>query len=168
MVAAMPQVAPRVGAAVAGVPRAVASPRVATSRGRHRAKDLRAKGDQMLREVAGDPVGLRAVADLYRRAAAAAVDDPDIHIRHAIALVAVGRHKDADRAIEKATAIDGRLADRPAGESAAVVVRGHVILREIAAVADGPLPGELADVAALWTGTGRGPMVRLAAAGNSR
>ena len=85
-------------------------------------------------------------------------------IRHAIALTAVGRDKDALAAVARATAIDGRLADRAAGEPAAVVARGRGILRTIAAVGDGPLPGHLADVAASWAGERGGPIVRLAAA----
>lgn len=174
---------PFVGAAVAAAPQptssrqgvvnppvvrgAAVSPRPSASLGRRRAKELVAEGDQLLREAAADPVRLRAAADAYRRAAAAAADDPDIHVRHAIALVALGRDQEADRAVRKAAAIDGRLEDRPgerqAGEPAPLIARGTALLRSIAGGAGGPLPQPLADLEAAWSGEHAGPRVRLAA-----
>ncbi len=167
----MPVVAAAPGADPAGLSggrarqRPLPPPRVAAVRGRQRARVLVAKGDQLLRESGGDATALKAVAETYRRAAAAAADDPEIHIRHAIALAAAGRHKEADAAVSKAMAIDGRLADHPVGEPLAVVARGAAILRAIAQVEVGPLPGHLADVAAIWAGERGGAVVRLAAAG---
>lgn len=168
--------APRAGAPRPPVALAQASPsarlRAAHPASRRRAADLVATGDRQLCEAAGDVRRLKAAAESYRRAAAAAADDPDIHIRHAIALAAAGRHQDADQAVRKAVAIDGRLADlpgaRPAGSPAPVVARGNAILRSIAAVDDGPLSGHLADVAAAWAGEGDGQLVRLAQAGVAR
>jgi hypothetical protein len=163
VMASSSRVAPHVAATGPVVRRQASPPRIASLRSRRRARDFVAKGDRMLREAAGDPATLAAVAETYRRATAAAGDDPDIQIRHAIALAAVGRHQDARAAVSKATALDGRLADRPAGQPTAVVTRGNAILRAIAAVGDGPLPGHLADVAAAWTGERAGPIARLAA-----
>jgi hypothetical protein len=168
VVAAASRAAPQVAAGGPVVRRSAPLPRIASLRSRHRARDLVAQGDRLLRDSAGDPVVLKAVAETYRRAAAAAADDPDIQIRHAVALAALGREKDADAAVAKATAIDGRLGDRSAGEPPAVVLRGQAILRTIANVGAGPLPGHLADVAAVWAGERGGPIVRLAAAGDPR
>lgn len=149
-----------------------AAPRPVAAAGRRRARELVVTGDRLLREAALDPARGRAAADAYRRAAAAAADDPDIHVRHALALVALGRHADARRAAAQAAAIDGRLAERPAdpasGEPSPLVARGIAILRTIAAVEEGPLPAPLAELAAAWTGQGAGGVVRLAVADRGR
>lgn len=146
---------------------AAVGPRPSAAQGRRRAKELVATGDRLLREAAADPVRLRTAADAYRRAAAAAADDPDIHVRHAIALVALGRDREADLAVQRATKIDGRLVDRPgeraAGQPAPVIARGVALLRSIAGGHGGPLPQPLADLTAAWSGEAAGPRVRLAA-----
>ena len=81
--------------------------------------------------------------------------------------MALGRDQEADRAVRKAAAIDGRLEDRPgerrAGEPAPLIARGTALLRSIAGGAGGPLPQPLADLEAAWSGEHAGPRVRLAA-----
>lgn len=138
---------------------------------RRRAADLVATGDRQLREAAGDARRLKAAAEAYRRAAAAAVDDPDIHIRHAIALVAAGRPADADAAARRAVAIDGRLGaeqgDRGPEGPAPLVARGAAILREIAA-AHPEAAEPMARLAAAWAGQEEGPLARLAAVSADR
>ena len=80
-------------------------------------------------------------------------DDPDIHVRQALALVALGRFEQAEAALDRAVAIDGRLAaappnrvagppdpvfgDRSAGSRSPLADRGRAILDEIAAQAGG-------------------------------
>jgi len=138
---------------------------------RRRAADLVATGDRQLREAGGDVRRLKAAVEAYRRAAAAAADDPDIHIRHAIALVAAGRQADADAAARRAVALDGRLAEAPGGrvpgEPTPLVARGATILREIAAGGPGG-SDPLAPLAAAWAAHGAGPLARLAAVSGTR
>jgi len=119
---------------------------------RRRAATLMATGDRHLATAAGDPQRLRAALDAYRRAATAAADEPDTFIREALVLVALGQDAAADRAIARAVAIDGRLADgpihlvpgapadpvfgdRPLGEPSPLAARGQAILRDLAAAA---------------------------------
>lgn len=136
---------------------------------RLRAARLVATGDRQLRESGGDPAKLRRAADAYRRAAVIAADQPDTYIRQAMALVALGERGQADAALAKATAIDGRLADapvrrggtshdpvfgdRPAGAPSPLATRGQVILQQIAGQA-APVGGDdapaLAALAARW------------------
>lgn len=80
---------------------------------RLRAARLVAVGDRQLREAKGDLVQVRRAVDSYRRAAAIAGDQPDTFVREAIALVAIGESGQADAAMAKAVALDGRLADVP-------------------------------------------------------
>ena len=115
-------------------------------------------GDRHLRAAHGDPVRLTAALDAYRRAAAIAQDQPDIQLRQSLVLVALDRQDQADAAIGRAVAVDGRLApvpappaaglqavaatdpvfgDRPAGAAPPFAVRGAAILREIAAQGGG-------------------------------
>jgi len=135
---------------------------------RRRARTLVAQGDDLLRRAAGDPVRLEAAASAYRRAAAVAADDPDVHIRHAIVLAALGRRAESGQAARQAAAIDGRLADRPGerngDEATPLVARGRAILRTIAAVEDGPLPGPFAELATAWAGGGPRPLGAVASA----
>jgi len=127
-------------------------------------------GDRHLRTANGEPAALRRAVDAYRRAAAISGDQPDTFVRQAIALVALGERGEADAAMARASAIDGRLAtaaplrgagssdpvfgDRPAGSPSPLAARGQAILRQIAAqgesdaTEDEPL---LAHVAAGWT-----------------
>jgi hypothetical protein len=132
--------------------------RASTGIARLRAARLVAVGDRHLRGAQGDPVRLTAALDAYRRAAAIAQDQPDIQLRQSLVLVALDRPEQADAAIGRAVAIDGRLApiaapaaaglqavaaadpvfgDRPAGAAPPFAVRGAAILREIASQADG-------------------------------
>lgn len=132
--------------------------RASTGIARLRAARLVAVGDRQLRSADGDPVRLTAALDAYRRAAAIAQDQPDIQLRQSLVLMALDRRDQADAAIGRAVAIDGRLApvpappaaglqvvaaadpifgDRPAGTAPPFAVRGAAILREIAAQADG-------------------------------
>lgn len=130
--------------------------RGSTGIARLRATRLVAVGDRHLRAAQGDPVRLTAALDAYRRAAAIAQDQPDIQLRQSLVLVALDRQDQADAAIGRAVAIDGRLAavpapppaglavaadpvfgDRPAGGPPPFAVRGAAILREIAAQAEG-------------------------------
>jgi hypothetical protein len=149
------------------------------TRGSNPASRLRAArqvaiGDRHLRTANGDPAELRRAVDAYRRAAAIAADQPDTFVRQAIALVALGDRGQADAAMARAAAIDGRLAavapsggerspdpvfgDRPVGRPSPLAARGQAILRQIAeqgevargqadAIENEPL---LAGVAARW------------------
>lgn len=157
VVAATPAAAPRpVIAAAPGPAGRPALVRASSPVARLRAARLVAVGDRHLREARGDQSRLTAALDAYRRAAAIAQDQPDIQLRQALALLAVGRDGQADEAIGRAVAIDGRLAatpprpadglaaaadpvfgDRPAGSQPPFAVRGAAILREIAAQAGG-------------------------------
>ena len=154
-----------------------AAPRGSNAASRLRAARQVAIGDRYLRGANGDPAELRRAVDAYRRAAVIASDQPDTFVRQAIALVALGDRGQADAAMARATAIDGRLAsapnrnagppdpvfgDRPAGSPSPLAVRGQAILRQIAAqgeseAADGP--PRLARVAARWSERfGAGPV----------
>lgn len=146
------------------------APRGTSPVARLRAARQVAIGDRHLREANGDAVALRQAVEAYRRAARIAGDQPDTYIRQAIALVALGERGQADAAIARAAALDGRLAasapprieaapdpvfgDRPAGSPAPLVARGQMILRQIAAVPESgtAVDGEpmLAGVAARW------------------
>lgn len=168
---------PATAIAAASAPRAVAArpsalPRLAavvssTPAGRIRARALVAAGDRELVTSAGDRAKLTAAAAAYGRAAAAAKDDPDIHVRHAIALAALGRQAEATAAEGRAMALDGRLAYRP-GDRAAdgpppVVERGLAILRQL-----GDDHGEQAReavgmVADRWAGRPAGALAALVA-----
>lgn len=156
----------RVATAASARPRPT---RVSSPSARLRAARLVATGDRHLRESDGDPVKLRRAADSYRRAATIAADQPDTFVRQALALVALGERGQADAALAKAAAIDGRLADapprrgdapadpvfgdRPVDAPSPLAARGQAILRQIAgqaapaAVADDPA---LAMVTTRW------------------
>lgn len=154
---------PVIAAAKAGG-RALAM-RASSPAARVRAARLVAVGDRHLRAAAGDPAQAAPAADAYRRAAAIAPDQPDIHVRHAVALVALGRAAQADDALAKAVAVDGRLADRvaaagdgppdpvfgdrAAGEPTPLAARGAAILREIGSGDQADRPG-LGRMAELW------------------
>jgi hypothetical protein len=127
------------------------------------------QGDRKLIASKGDREGLAAAASAYRQAAAAAKDDPDIHIRHAIALVALGRSKEADEATSRAVALDGRLSSRPEAIDPAatppVVARGIAILREIGMASgdgDAVAPETLGMLADRWAGRAAGPLAAIA------
>jgi len=176
---AAPAPAVRAGRVTAPQAIAAASPSVSPSvrlraahpASRRRAVDLVATGDRQLREAGGDAVRLKAAVETYRKAAAAAADDPDIHIRHAIALTAVGRHGDADLASRRAVALDGRLGheagEHQVGEPTPLAARGAAILREIAA-ADPDAAEPLAKIAVAWATRAAGPLARLAAVSGDR
>ncbi|MCE9629987.1 MAG: hypothetical protein K8S94_04600 [Planctomycetia bacterium] len=116
---------------------------------RLRAARLVAVGDRQLRDAKGDPTLVRRAVDSYRRAGAIAGDQPDTFVREAIALVALGERGQADAAMAKAVAIDGRLADLPPargnqppdpvfGDRSAeaeqpLAARGKAVLRQIGA-----------------------------------
>lgn len=143
-------------------------PRASNAVARLRAARLVAVGDQHLREADGDQARLRRAVDAYRRAATIAADQPDTHVRQAIALVALGERAQADAALARAAAIDGRLADvasrrgdvvadpvfggRAVGSPPPAVARGQAILRQIAAQAEtaGDAAPPIARVAARW------------------
>lgn len=130
---------------------------------RRRAARLVAIGDHHLRTAGQDASQLRLAADDYRRAAMIAQDQADIHVRHALALFALGRDGPADEALARAAAVDGRLraapvarddaaadvvfGDRPAGEPAPLAALGAAVLREIGAgpAADAAGVARLAD-----------------------
>jgi len=171
--ASVPAAVPAVGqrpAAIAARPAAL--PRLAavvssTPAGRLRARALVATGDRDLATSAGDRAKLAAAAAAYGRAAVAAKDDPDIHVRHAIALAALGRQAEATAAGGRALALDGRLAYRP-GERAAdapspVVERGLEILRQLAAEHGEQARETLVIVADRWAGRPGGALAALVA-----
>lgn len=143
--------------------------RVSNAAARLRAARLVAIGDRHLRESGRDPARLRAALDSYSRAATIAQDQPDTFVRQAIALVALDRRDLADKAIDRAVALDGRLAasaPAPAGEAldpvfdsrstggpSALAVRGTAILREIAGreAGTGDAGQTIARLAARWS-----------------
>lgn len=92
--------------------------RTSSADARARAARLVKLGDGHLRDAVDAPTRLAKAIDAYRRAAAIAPDQPDIHLRHSIALVAAGKRAAADAAIARAVAIDGRLAEPAAGADA--------------------------------------------------
>lgn len=159
-VTALPRTAMTAGDLRRSVAGAAAVPRASNATARLRAARLVASGDRHLRDAGHDPARIRRALDAYRRAAAIAADQPDTHIRQAIALLAVGDRVQADAALARAAAIDGRLAagrPRPVaaagdpvfGETIAAsvppaVARGQAILRQIAgpvgSAEDGPAP----------------------------
>ena len=146
-----------------------AAPRGSNAASRLRAARQVAIGDRHLRQANGDPGELRRAVDAYRRAAAIAGDQPDTFVRQAIALVALGDRGQADAAMARAAALDGRLAstpnrsagppdpvfgDRPAGSPSPLAARGQAILRQVATQGDDAAADEpplLARVAARWT-----------------
>jgi len=129
----------------------VVVPRASNAAARLRAARLVAMGDRQLREAGNDPAGVRQAVDAYRRAATIAADQPDTHIRQAIAFLAAGDRVQADAALARAAAIDGRLAVGQARRADVAgdpvfggmapntvppaVARGQAILRQIAAPA---------------------------------
>lgn len=86
---------------------------------RLQAGKLVAIGDRHLRAAVNDPTKLRAALDAYRRAAVVAPDLPETFLRQAIVLTSLDRGAEADRAIERAVAIDGRLGSDPQAALAA-------------------------------------------------
>jgi len=125
-----PQLAPQ--AMVARAQAAAPAPRLEIDRPAHpvvvrssnglarlQAGKLVAIGDRHLRAAVNEPTKLRAALDAYRRAAAVAPDLPDTFLRQAIVLTSLDRPADAERAIGRAVAIDGRLGSDPAAAVAA-------------------------------------------------
>ena len=152
------QVLPRLRPVVAAATTAIA---------RRRAAVLVAAGDQDLIASGAAPDKLAAAASAYARAAKAAQDDPDIHVRHALALVALGRQAEADAATARAVAIDGRLAYRP-GEQAVdrpspLVERGLAILRDLGRDRGEQARDTIALVADRWAGQAASGLAALAA-----
>lgn len=128
-------------------PAATALP--STPQARSRAQEIVAATDQMLRDATDAGVAARSALVEYRSAMRFARDDADIEIRQAMLYEALGKRRDADRAIDRATRIDARLsrplaqgeddagsflAAAPVGQPS-IVARGFVILDEIAAMA---------------------------------
>ncbi len=101
--------------------RPVGAVRVVNQATRLRAAKLVAIGDRHLRSAVADRAKLRSALDAYRRAETIAADEPDTLLRQALVLTALDRPDDAEAALRKAAAIDGRLADAPA--PAAVAAR---------------------------------------------
>lgn len=152
------QVPPRPRPVVAAATTAIA---------RRRAAVLVAAGDQDLIASDAAPDKLAAAASAYARAAKAAQDDPDIHVRHALALVALGRQAEADAAAARAVAIDGRLAYRP-GEQAVdrpspLVERGLAILRDLGRDRGEQARDTITLVADRWAGQAASGLAALAA-----
>lgn len=152
------QVPPRPRPVVAAATTAIA---------RRRAAVLVAAGDQDLIASDAAPDKLAAAASAYARAAKAAQDDPDIHVRHALALVALGRQAEADAAAARAAAIDGRLAYRP-GEQAVdrpspLVERGLAILRDLGRDRGEQARDTITLVADRWAGQAASGLAALAA-----
>jgi hypothetical protein len=127
-------------------PRSFAAPtRASTPEARGRAKDLVAATDRLLLEATDAQRSARVALLEYRAAMRLAQDDADIEIRQAMLLEALGKGRDADRAIERASRIDRRLTEHVAGVSPeaggflaeppegvpAIAVRGFQILEQI-------------------------------------
>ena len=158
-------------AAIARSPGAVRS---SSPGARKRATKLVAVGDGELLASAGGTAGLKAAEVSYRRATAAVTDDPELHIRHALALAWLGRNAEAAAACSRAVAIDGRLSDRPAdrqpGQLPPIVFRGQRILADLAAHLDAEDVAARASVAAFearWIRGEAAPIEALAARGPS-
>ena len=152
------QVLPRPRPVVAAATTAIA---------RRSAAVLMAAGDQDLIASGAAPDKLAAAASAYARAAKAAQDDPDIHVRHAFALVALGRQAEADAAAARAVAIDGRLAYRP-GEQAVdrpspLVERGLAILHDLGRDRGEQARDTITLVADRWAGQAASGLETLAA-----
>jgi hypothetical protein len=119
-----------------------------TPQARSRAEELVAATDRMLREARDTGDAARAALQEYRSAMRFARDDADIEIRQAMIYEALGKRRDADRAIDRATRIDARLSRplRQGAENAGgflavaplgqplIATRGFVILDEITAM----------------------------------
>jgi hypothetical protein len=110
----------------------------------------------------------------YRRAASTTDDDPDLHIRHALALTWLGRSDEAAAACLRAVSLDGRLADRPAerlpDELPPVVARGQRILADLAIAGqadDAEASAAVAAFQARWIGRAEAPLAALAARGSA-
>lgn len=97
---------------VAATPRDAVRPSNAAAR--DRAAKLVATGDRHLRAALADRTKLHRALDAYERAATVAADQPDTFLRQAIVLTALDRADDAQTAVTRAIAIDGRLAEPPA------------------------------------------------------
>jgi hypothetical protein len=101
---------------------AVATPdavRPSNPAARDRAAKLVATGDGHLRAALADRAKLQRALDAYRRAETIAADQPDTFLRQAIVLTALDRADDAQAAVKRAIAIDGRLAEASAPAAAA-------------------------------------------------
>ncbi len=112
---------------------------------RDRAKQLVMTGDIRLLETSDGATAAKAALADYRSAARFANDDADIEIRQAMLYEALGKRRDADRAIARAERIDGRLARPletvpadaggflapPSPGMPVIAVRGFAILEEI-------------------------------------
>ncbi|MFN9368605.1 MAG: hypothetical protein ACK6CT_07525 [Planctomycetia bacterium] len=168
---------PVIAAAPRAVGRALAL-RSSSTAARLRAAGLVAIGDRHLRAADRDAARMRLAADAYRRAASIAQDQPDIHVRHALALVAMGSEGPAQEALSRAVAVDGRLAPtpeqrgegradavfgaRPAGEPAPLAARGAAILREIGGP-DAPAAPGVSRLAEMWARRWQAPDAAMAA-----
>lgn len=87
--------------------------RVVNQATRQRAARLVAVGDRHLRSAVADRARLRSALDAYRRAEAIAADEPDTLLRQALVLTALDRPDDAEDALRRAVAVDGRLGEAP-------------------------------------------------------
>jgi hypothetical protein len=83
--------------------------RMSNGDARMRARKLIAVGDRYLRESIVERSKITRALSSYRRAAAVAADLPEVYVRQAIALVALGQNDDASRAIATVATIDPRL-----------------------------------------------------------
>lgn len=83
--------------------------RMSNADARRRARKLIAVGDRYLRESIVERAKITRALSSYRRAASIAADLPEVYVRQAIALVALGRNDDASRAIATVATIDPRL-----------------------------------------------------------
>jgi hypothetical protein len=109
--------------------------------GRQRAARMVAEGDRRLREADQDPNHLRTALAHYRRAAAAAQDQPDTLIRQAIVHSALGEFDEAERVLGRVAAIDARLTDGRLTDARLTDARLAHLAAPVrpAAVADRPL-----------------------------
>lgn len=122
------------------------SSRPSTPEARHIATEIVTASDLILQASSDCPATAKALLRDYRSAARFASDDADIEIRIAMLHEALGKRRDADRAIARAKGIDRRLAESITSEPAdaggflapspegipVIAVRGFLILDEIA------------------------------------
>jgi hypothetical protein len=127
-------------------------PGTITPAARDRIKELVAAGDMLLVNGTEGPTAAKAALAEYRSAARFTKDDADLEIRQSILYEALGKRRDADRAVERATRIDRRLGESldavpadaggflaPSPPGLPVVAeRGFVILRGMQATDEQP------------------------------
>jgi hypothetical protein len=121
--AATPGIRPADPLMTAGVPRPTLAMtdrepviRMSNADARTRARKLVTVGDRYLRESVADRTKIARALSSYRRATTIAADLPEVYVRQAIALVALGQNDEASRALASVATIDPRLSESVAND----------------------------------------------------